>query len=62
MLTERLSNTELKRVNQQICKFIITVYYSFKARRQNLRSNYRRFLTEIDVLENQKWHFRASRF
>ena len=53
MMTERLSNTELKRVKQQICQFIITIYYSFKARcRQKLRSNYRRFLTEIAVLEN----------
>ena len=53
MMTERLSNTELKRVKQQICQFIITIYYSFKARcRQKLRSNYRRFLTEIVVLEN----------
>ena len=63
MMTERLSNTELKRVKQQICEFIITIYYSFKARcRQKLRSNYRSFLTEIVVLEHQKWHFRASRF
>ena len=39
MMTERLSNTELKRVKQQICEFIITIYYSFKARcRQKLRS------------------------
>ena len=60
---ERLSNTELKRVKQQIFEFIITMYDSFKARcRQKLRSNYRRFLTEIVVLEHQKWHFRASRF
>ena len=63
MMTERLSNTELKRVKQQICEFIITIYYSFKARcRQKLRSNYRRFLTEIVALEHQKRHFRASRF
>ena len=63
MMTERLSNTELKRVKQQICEFIITIYYSFKARcRQKLRSNYRRFLTDIVVLEHQKRHFRASRF
>ena len=62
MMTERLSNTELKRV-KQICKFIIAIYYSFKARcRQKLQSNYRRFLTEIVVLEHQKRHFRASRF
>ena len=27
-----------------------------------MRSNYRRFLTEIVVLEHKKWHFRASRF
>ena len=26
MMTERLSNTELKRVKQQICKFIITFF------------------------------------
>ena len=39
------------------------IYYSFKARcGQKLRSNYRRFLTEIVVLEHQKRHFRASRF
>ena len=63
MMTERLSNTELKRVKQQICEFIITIYYSFKARwKQKLQSNYRRFLTEIVVLEHQKRHFRASRF
>ena len=63
MMTERLSDTELKRVKQQICEFIITIYYSFKACcRQNLRSNYRRFLTDIVVLEHQKRHFRASRF
>ena len=63
MVTERLSNTELKRVKQQICEFIITIYYSFKARcKQKLRSNYRRFLTEIVVLEHQKRHFRASGF
>ena len=63
MMTERLSNTELKRVKQQICEFIITIYYSFKVRcRQKLRSNYRRFLTTIVVLEHQKRHFRASRF
>ena len=30
IMTERLSNTELKRVKQQICEFIITIYYSFK--------------------------------
>ena len=29
---------------------------------QKLRSNCRRLLTEIIVLEHQKWHFRASRF
>ena len=58
MTTERLSNTELKHVKQQICDFIITIYYSFKARcRQKLQSNYRRFLTEIVVLEHQKRHF-----
>ena len=63
MMTERLSNTELKRVKQQISEFIIAIYYSFKARfRQKFRSNYQRFLTEIFVLEHQKWHFRASRF
>ena len=62
-MTERLSNTELKRVKQQICEFIITIYYSFKARcRQKLQSNYRSLLTEIVVLEHQKWHFRASGF
>ena len=27
-MTDRLSNTELKRVKQQICEFIITIYYS----------------------------------
>ena len=55
MMTEYLSNTALKRVKQQICEFIITIYYSFKARcRQKLRSNYRRFLPEIVVLEHQK--------
>ena len=55
MMTEHLSNTALKRVKQQICEFIITIYYSFKARcRQKLRSNYRRFLPEIVVLEHQK--------
>ena len=32
MMTERLSNTELKRFKQQICEFIVTIYYSFKAR------------------------------
>ena len=63
MMTERLSNKELKRVKQQICEFIITIYYSFKARCwQKLRSNFHRILTEIVVLEHQKWHFRASRF
>ena len=63
MMTERLLNTELKRVKQQISEFIIAVYYRFKARfRQKFRSNYQRFLTEIVVLEHQKWHFRASRF
>ena len=63
MMTERLSNTELKRVKQQICEFFITIYYSFKARcRQKLRSNYRRFLTKKVALEHQKRHFRASRF
>ena len=30
-MIDRLSNTELKRVKQQICEFIITLYYSFKA-------------------------------
>ena len=60
MMTERLSNT-IKTVKQQICEFIVTIYYSFKARcRQKLRSNYGRFLTEIVVLEHQKRHFRAS--
>ena len=53
----------IKTVKQQICEFIIMIYYSFKARcRQKLQSNYRRFLTEIVVSEHQKRHFRASRF
>ena len=29
---------------------------------QKLQSNYQRFLTEIVVLEHQKWHFIASKF
>ena len=47
--------------NWRNCKKYKKIKY-FYAESIELKSNYWRFLTEIVVLEYQKWYFRASRF
>ena len=70
--TRLICNQNRKNYDFDTCRDILSNFHKRKRnakyltlmspKTEEIARNYRRFLTEIVVLEHQKWYFRASRF